>query len=31
MARDLIRLRTTRDDAAWDALVETMYPRPAPD
>jgi NAD(P)-dependent dehydrogenase (short-subunit alcohol dehydrogenase family) len=31
MARELIRLRTTQDDAAWDALVGTMYPRPEPD
>lgn len=30
MARELIRLRTTQDDAAWDALLETMYPRPEP-
>ena len=31
MARELIRLRTTQDDGAWDALLETMYPRPQPD
>ncbi|MBY0402210.1 hypothetical protein K2X89_18085, partial [Myxococcota bacterium] len=31
MARELIRLRTTEDDAAWDALLDTMYPRPEPD
>lgn len=30
MAQELIRLRTSQADSAWDDLLETMYPRPAP-
>lgn len=30
MAQELIRLRGSLGDLGWDALLETMYPRPAP-
>lgn len=31
MAQELIRLRASLSDHAWDAMLETMYPRPEPD
>jgi len=31
MAEELIRLRASLGDRDWDALLETMYPRPRPD
>ena len=31
MAEELIRLRASLSDLAWDAVLETMYPRPVPD
>jgi hypothetical protein len=30
MAQDLIRLRASLGDLGWDAMLETMYPRPEP-
>ncbi len=31
MAEELIRLRGTLSDLGWDAMLETMYPRPEPE
>ncbi len=31
MAQELIRLRGSLGDLGWDALLETMYPRPEPE
>jgi hypothetical protein len=31
MAEKLIGLRARASDPDWDALLETMYPRPEPD